>query len=54
MKKTLFVLLGLAIACLGSFAQPSPIASRPSDTRHGPEKGSLIIIGGGGSTPEIC
>ncbi|HEX8607760.1 MAG TPA: cyanophycinase [Pedobacter sp.] len=24
-----------------------------SSTRHGPEKGSLIIIGGGGSTPEI-
>jgi cyanophycinase len=24
-----------------------------SSTKHGPEKGSLIIIGGGGSTPEI-
>jgi cyanophycinase len=53
MKKTLFALLGLAIACLGAFAQPSPLAVRSSVTRHGPEKGSLIIIGGGGSTPEI-
>jgi cyanophycinase len=29
------------------------MAVKPSTTRHGPEHGSLIIIGGGGSTPEI-
>ena len=27
--------------------------NQKSATKHGPEKGSLIIIGGGGSTPEI-
>ena len=35
-----------------SFAQ-TPIMIKESPTRHGPEKGSLIIIGGGGATPEI-
>jgi len=34
-------------------AQESPITVKKSTTRHGPEKGSLIIIGGGGSTPAI-
>jgi len=34
-------------------AQVSPITVKKSTTRHGPEKGSLIIIGGGGSTPAI-
>lgn len=31
----------------------TPITIKPSTTRHGPEKGSLIIIGGGLITPEI-
>lgn len=45
-----------AIAILGyhtALAQQSPITVKKSTTRHGPEKGSLIIIGGGGSTPAI-
>ena len=33
-------------AGLMAFAQPSPITVKKSPTRHGPEKGSLIIIGG--------
>ncbi|PUZ21251.1 cyanophycinase [Chitinophaga costaii] len=36
-----------------SRAQSSPVTVKKSTTRHGPEKGSLIIIGGGGSTPAI-
>jgi cyanophycinase len=46
MKKLSFLLL--AIAAFGSsvFAQRSPITVKKSDTRHGPEKGSLLIIGG--------
>jgi cyanophycinase len=46
---SLITLLGTVL--IGS-AQ-SPIAIKPGATRHGPEKGSLLIIGGGGSTPEI-
>jgi cyanophycinase len=34
-------------------AQPAPITVKKSETRHGPEKGSLIIMGGGGTTPKI-
>lgn len=33
-------------AGLMAFAQPSPITVKKSPTRHGPEKGSLLIIGG--------
>jgi len=54
MKKNL--LLSLLIAAISysvSFGQQSPITVKKSTTRHGPEKGSLIIIGGGGSTPKI-
>jgi cyanophycinase len=54
MKKTLFLfLLITAIGFTASFGQQSPITVKKSTTRHGPEKGSLIIIGGGGSTPAI-
>ncbi len=31
----------------------TPITIKPSTTKHGPERGSLIIIGGGQVTPEI-
>ncbi len=52
MKK---IILSLFIAAISysSFGQQSPITVKKSTTRHGPEKGSLIIIGGGGSTPKI-
>jgi cyanophycinase len=53
MKRILLIVLSAVLYSYGSFAQPSPITVNPSVTRHGPEKGSLIIIGGGGSTPEI-
>ncbi len=31
----------------------SPITTKVSSTKHGPEKGSLLIIGGGKISPEI-
>jgi cyanophycinase len=52
-KRLLFSLLIAAISYTVSFGQQSPITIKKSTTRHGPEKGSLIIIGGGGSTPKI-
>jgi cyanophycinase len=51
-----FIFLSMIIGLAGylpAVAQPSPITVKKSATRHGPEKGSLIIIGGGGSTPAI-
>ena len=61
MRKFLLILASIATSYASSFAQPSaqtiahpsPITIKSSPTRHGPEKGSLIIVGGGGSTPEI-
>jgi cyanophycinase len=54
MKKSFILsLLLTAISYSVSFGQQSPITVKKSTTRHGPEKGSLIIIGGGGSTPKI-
>ena len=47
----LFTLAGLLFG-LNSYAQ-NPIKIDSTETRHGPEKGSLVIIGGGGSTDEI-
>jgi len=45
MKK--LIILSLIIAAgYSSYAQQSPISVKKSPTRHGPEKGSLIIIGG--------
>ncbi|HXB91587.1 MAG TPA: cyanophycinase [Puia sp.] len=53
MKK--FIFFSWLIVCTVLFAvgQPSPVTVKKSTTRHGPEKGALIIIGGGGSTPAI-
>jgi len=45
MKRKISFLI-LAIIALHSFAS-SPITVQTSTTKHGPEKGSLIIIGGG-------
>lgn len=53
MKKSFLFLLLVASICREAQAQQSPITIQKSTTRHGPEKGSLIIIGGGGSTPAI-
>jgi cyanophycinase len=44
MKKIIIALITVASA-INVFAQ-KPIEIRPSETRHGPEKGSLVIIGG--------
>ncbi|TWI95287.1 cyanophycinase [Mucilaginibacter frigoritolerans] len=54
MKKLIILSFIIAVvSCSAVFAQPSPITIKKSTTRHGPEKGSLIIIGGGGATPTI-
>jgi cyanophycinase len=50
MKKQLALLL--LCLCGTAYAQ-NPIKINPSETRHGPEKGALVIVGGGGSTDEI-
>jgi len=54
MKKLITLSLLIVAGCWSaSYGQQSPITIKKSPTRHGPEKGSLIIIGGGGSTPAI-
>src|SRR5215217_8280657 len=45
MKRISIFILATALS-YASFAQRSPITVKKSDTRHGPEKGSLLIIGG--------
>ena len=47
-----FFVLNVLMFFTFGFAQ-SPITINPSTTRHGPENGSLIIIGGGAITPDI-
>jgi cyanophycinase len=46
MKKLNILLVAIAAFSYSSFAQRSPITVKKSDTRHGPEKGSVLIIGG--------
>lgn len=46
MKKLSIFLLALTAFGYSAFAQSSPITVKKSDTRHGPEKGSLLVIGG--------
>ena len=66
MRKYILVLASIALSYASSFAQTnaqtsaqtnsqtSPITVKPSSTLHGPEKGSLLIIGGNvGSTASI-
>ncbi|MGV3604404.1 MAG: cyanophycinase [Dyadobacter fermentans] len=49
---TLFA--GIALASLNTLHAQTPVTvKKNATTRHGPENGSLIIIGGGGATPEI-
>ncbi|MDR1958125.1 MAG: cyanophycinase [Planctomycetaceae bacterium] len=44
--------LMITVVTVTAYAQ-NPIKIAPAETRHGPENGSLVIIGGGGVTPEI-
>lgn len=46
MKKLSILILTIASLSYSAYAQRSPITVKRSDTRHGPDKGSLIIIGG--------
>ena len=50
MKKLVIIPLLLMYGI--TYAQ-NPVKINPSETRHGPENGALVIIGGGGSTNEI-
>ncbi|ADY52556.1 peptidase S51 dipeptidase E [Pseudopedobacter saltans DSM 12145] len=50
-RNILTLLLGVMVQV--ALAQTPIKINEQSITRHGPEKGSLIIIGGGGSTPAI-
>jgi len=53
MRNISLILLSMAFGH-ASFCQPGPLAVHPSPTRHGPEHGSLLIIGGNvGSTASI-
>ena len=53
MRYISLILLSMAL-CHASFCQPGPLTVHPSPTRHGPEHGSLLIIGGNiGSTASI-
>ncbi|MDR3188491.1 MAG: hypothetical protein LBT94_04815 [Prevotellaceae bacterium] len=51
MKRKVSFFVFLCAVNIG-FAQ-SPVTIKDGTTRHGPEKGALIIIGGGGSAPDI-
>ncbi|WP_421939029.1 cyanophycinase [Pedobacter sp.] len=46
MKKQTFMMLAMLAFYSALFAQRAPITIKKSDTRHGPDKGSLLIIGG--------
>src|SRR5476651_428143 len=53
MKKHLILIFFLVVSRLAAQAQ-TPITIKPSTTRHGPEKGALLIIGGNlGSTESV-
>ena len=53
MKKLFLLSIVLVFSIALGFAQTPIQINEKSTTRHGPETGSLIIIGGGGPTPEI-
>lgn len=54
MKTYLLAVATLFATALSSLSAQTPITVKKSSaTRHGPDKGSLIIIGGGGATPAI-
>ncbi len=54
MKKKTFFLTAITLLQTAILYAQTPIQiKKDPSTRHGPENGALIIIGGGGSTPEI-
>lgn len=54
MRNTLLLIAIATIAALQLYAQEGPLKVKKSTTRHGPEKGSLLIIGGNvGSTASV-
>lgn len=46
------ILIALLLVTRAGYGQ-TPLTLKPLSTRHGPENGSLLIIGGGGATPAI-
>ncbi|WP_428663718.1 cyanophycinase [Runella sp.] len=53
MKKHFLLSFALLLGSIIGFSQTPILVNEKSTTRHGPEKGSLLIIGGGSVTPEI-
>jgi len=54
MKKILFITALISIRISALIAQTPVTVNQKSTTRHGPEKGSLLIIGGNvGSTYSV-
>jgi cyanophycinase len=51
-RKLLIIIQALLLASAAPYAQ-NPIEIKQSGTRHGPEKGTLVIIGGGEQPDEI-
>jgi cyanophycinase len=51
--KKIILAVALTFSTALLLAQTPVTINQKSSTKHGPEKGSLIIIGGGGTTPEI-
>lgn len=51
-KNNVLFALFILIFAINTYSQ-TPITIQHSITRHGPEKGSLLIIGGGTVTPDI-
>ncbi|GAB2788659.1 cyanophycinase [Rhabdobacter roseus] len=49
----LLVVLSVCLLVTDLAQAQTPIQIQETTTRHGPETGSLLIIGGGGATPEI-
>ncbi|GHT46419.1 hypothetical protein FACS189440_04400 [Bacteroidia bacterium] len=52
-KKIILSVIITILSYTASFAQATPITIEKSTTRHGPENGSLVIIGGGTVGTEI-
>lgn len=53
-KRTLLACFAMLLSVHATlWAQPSPVTIKKTETRHGPERGSLIISGGGGTAPEV-
>jgi len=53
MKKLIILVIIIVWTCIPQTSAQNPIKILPSDLRHGPAKGALVIIGGGDVVAEI-